>query len=210
VHPDVRTNMSGDVVTRVFDITPLNIQFQSQDQIGFSIAPTYELLEDDFDIWSGITLPRGAEYDFVRYGVNVNTASRRVLSTRSSVRFGSFFSGTREEVNLNLGVRPFVGAVAQLSAQWNRIQLDEGAFQTRVYQLTLDNQLNPWIFIVNNIQYDSVSDVLGWQMRFRWTVSPGNDLFVIFTQNWLDDPVVDRFTTQDTRAAAKFVYTYRW
>ena len=100
--------------------------------------------------------------------------------------------------------------MAQLNAQWNRIQLDEGAFQTRVYQLLVDNQLNPWIFIVNNIQYDSVSDVLGWQVRLRWTVSPGNDLFVIYTQNWLDDPIMNRFETQDRRGAAKFVYTYRW
>jgi hypothetical protein len=60
------------------------------------------------------------------------------------------------------------------------------------------------------VQYDSVSDVVGWQMRFRWTVTPGNDLFVIYTHNWLDDPIIDRFFTQDRRAAAKFVYTYRW
>jgi hypothetical protein len=33
---------------------------------------------------------------------------------------------------------------------------------------------------------------------------------VVYTQNWLDDPVLDRFATQDRQAAAKFVYTYRW
>ena len=43
---------------------------------------------------------------------------------------------------------------------------------------------------MNNIQYDSVSDVVGWQLRLRWTVTPGNDLFVVYTHNWLDDPVL--------------------
>ena len=100
--------------------------------------------------------------------------------------------------------------VANLSTEWNRIDLPEGEFQTRLYRLTLDNQFNPWIFVVNNIQYDSVSDRLGWQIRFRWTIDPGNDLYVVFTQNWLDDLLENRFLTQDRRGAAKFVYTYRW
>jgi hypothetical protein len=54
-----------------------------------------------------------------------------------------------------------------------------------------------------------VSQLLGWQSRLRWIVSPGNDLYVVYTHNWVDDPV-GRFMTQDRIAAAKFVYTYRW
>jgi hypothetical protein len=100
--------------------------------------------------------------------------------------------------------------VANLDTEWNRVSLPEGEFQPLLYRLTLDNQLNPWIFVVNNLQYDSVSNRLGWQIRFRWTIDPGNDLYVIYTQNWVDDIVRDRFLTQDRRGAAKFVYTYRW
>jgi len=209
---DLRTDMSNDVVTRIVDITPFQIQFQTQDQIGITVSPSYERLERDFTISEAdaIVLPAGSDYAFLRYGMSVNTASRRVLSTRSSVRFGGFFSGHRQDVSINVGVRPFVGAVAQISSEWNRIDLPEGEFQTRLHRLTLDTQLNPWIYVVNNVQYDSVSRRLGWQARFRWTVSPGNDLFVIYTQNWVDDPVGDRFFTQDRRGAAKFVYTYRW
>jgi hypothetical protein len=55
-----------------------------------------------------------------------------------------------------------------------------------------------------------VSDGLGWQFRLRWIVDPGNDLFFVYTHNWLDDDVLDRFVTQDRRASAKVFYTYRW
>ena len=72
-----------------------------------------------------------------------------------------------------------------------------------------DTQFNPWIYFVNNIQYDSVSDVLGWQFRLRWIVEPGNDLFFIYLHNWHDDLLMQRFVTQDRRAATKFVYAYR-
>ncbi len=204
------TDMENRVVTRDVRMQIFGIQFQSQDNINLSVIPTFERLEEDFEIYPDVLLTEGSEYHFTRYRLDVGTANRRILSTRSSVEVGDFFSGTRREAILNMGVRPFVGMVANLSAEWNRIELPEGDFQTRLYRLTLDNQFNPWIFVVNNIQYDSVSDRLGWQIRFRWTVDPGNDLYVIYTQNWVDDLTQHRFLTEDRRGAAKFVYTYRW
>ena len=62
--------------------------------------------------------------------------------------------------------------------------------------------------ISNNIQYDSVSRVLGWQFRFRWIVKPGNDIYVVWLNNWLDSTT--GLTTLDRSAAAKVVYTYRF
>jgi hypothetical protein len=64
--------------------------------------------------------------------------------------------------------------------------------------------------LVNNIQYDSQSAVLGWQSRFRWILTPGNDLYLVYTHNWLDDPVLSRLSTLDKRFASKILYTYRF
>ena len=204
------TDMENLLVTSDVSLTLLGVQFQSQDNFNVTVTPTFQRLEEDFEIHPGVLLSEGSEYNFARYRFDFQTKNGRILSTRSSFGFGDFFSGTREEVLVNVGVRPFVGMVANLSTEWNRIDLPEGEFQTRLYRLTLDNQFNPWIFVVNNLQYDSVSDRLGWQIRFRWTVDPGNDLYVVYTQNWVDDILENRFLTQDRRGAAKFVYTYRW
>jgi len=204
------TDMENRLVTRDVSVKLLGVQLHSTDNFNFSVIPTFERLEEDFEIHPGVALLEGSDYGFTRYRFDLGTANRRVLSTRSSFGFGDFFSGTREEVTVNLGVRPFVGMVANLSTEWNRIDLPEGEFETRLLRITLDNQFNPWIFVVNNIQYDSVSERLGWQIRFRWTIEPGNDLFMVYTQNWLDDVLENRFRTQDRRGAVKLVYTYRW
>jgi len=55
-----------------------------------------------------------------------------------------------------------------------------------------------------------VSRVMGWQSRFRWIVRPGNDLYVVYTHNWLEDPSLDRFVSLDRRAASKVLYTQRF
>jgi hypothetical protein len=55
-----------------------------------------------------------------------------------------------------------------------------------------------------------MSRVLGWQSRYRWILKPGNDLYVVYTHNWVEDPVRDRFGTLDRRAASKVLYTQRF
>jgi hypothetical protein len=54
------------------------------------------------------------------------------------------------------------------------------------------------------------SAVIGWQSRFRWIVTPGNDLYIVYIHNWLDDPVAGRAYTLDRRLASKILYTRRF
>ena len=207
---DLRTDVENRFLTRRLDFTLLQMELHSQDNFEISVVPTYERLENDFEISSEIVLPAGAEYDFNRFRVAFQTANRRVLALQSRVEVGSFFSGDREEITLTLGVRPRPGVTINLEQEWNRVSLAEGSFETRLFRVIADTQFSPWIYLVNNVQYDSVSDVIGWQSRIRWILTPGNDLFVVYTQNWIDSLELDRFTTQDRRASAKFVFTHRF
>lgn len=197
-------------LTRDLDWQVVRVETHSQDGIGFNIQPQYERLEEDFDIADGIVLPAGAEYDFRRYRLGFNTANRRPISVRGGYEWGGFYSGTRREVTMNIGVRPRRGVRVQLEGEWNDVDLDEGSFNTRIYRVISDTQFNPWMFVVSNVQFDTVSKILGWQARFRWTLRPGNDVFVVYTHNWLDDERVGRFRTLDRRGAAKVVYTHRF
>ena len=55
-----------------------------------------------------------------------------------------------------------------------------------------------------------MSRVLGWQSRYRWILRPGNDLYAVYTHNWVEGPLVDRFATLDRRAASKVLCTHRF
>ena len=110
--------------------------------------------------------------------------------------------------DLNLRVRP--GVIIYTSAEWNRVELDEGRFETRLFRVVPELQFSPWVSWVNTIQYDTQSAVLGWQSRFRWIVKPGSDLYFVYTHNWVDNPLEHRFSTLDRRAASKVLYTHRF
>jgi hypothetical protein len=197
-------------LTRDINLQVLRVETHRQDGFDFSVSPQYERLEEDFEISDGVVLPAAAEYTFNRYRLGMNTANRRVVSVRADYEWGGFFSGSRREFSMNMGVRPRPGIRVQLESEWNEIALAEGSFATQTHRLVTDTQFNPWMFVVSTVQFDTVSRVVGWQGRFRWTLRPGNDLFVVYTHNWLDDRTLDRFATLDRRAAAKFVYTYRF
>jgi hypothetical protein len=164
----------------------IRVESHFQDGPRFTISPEYQRLEEDFEISDGIVLPRGGEYSFLRYRIGGNTANRRVVSLRGSYEWGDFYSGTRQEVSLNLNLRPRRGVRMQVEAEHNAIDLLEGAFTTKVFRFISDTQFNPFIYVVNNVQFDTISQVLGWQSRLRWTLTPGNDIFVVYNHNWLD------------------------
>jgi hypothetical protein len=208
---DIYTDTRNQLETRELDFTATRVEFHSGDNIEASIVPSYERLKDPFQISSGITLPAGAEYQFTRFRVAGQTANKRIVSVQPRIEWGSFLSGHRREMALGMGIRPRPGVTVNLNYEFNDVDLPEGSFQTKLYRVVADTQFSPFMYLVNNVQYDSVSRVVGWQSRFRWILQPGNDIFFVYTHNWMDplDPSA-RFATLDRRAAAKAVYTKRF
>jgi hypothetical protein len=51
-------------------------------------------------------------------------------------------------------------------------------------QLNLVYAFNPNLVLSNFLQYDTESQNVGNNMRLRWTLKPGNDLFVVWNRGW--------------------------
>jgi hypothetical protein len=106
-------------------------------------------------------------------------------------------------------LRPRPGLSLHLSGEFNDVDLPQGSFATKLYRLDARTQFSPWISLSNNVQYDSESGEVGWQLRFRWIQKPGNDTFFIWTQNWREE-FGSRFASLDRRGVAKIVRTIRF
>ena len=208
---DVYTDTKNKLITQEFELTATRVELHSGDNTEFSVVPSYEHLEAPFEISSGVVLPAGSDYRFTRFRVSGSTANKRIVSIQPRVEWGNFLSGRRREMVMGMGIRPRPGVTVNVNYEYNDVDLKEGAFQTKLFRVVADTQFSPFMYLVNNIQYDSVSKILGWQSRFRWIITPGNDIFFVYTHNWIDpvDPS-SRFTTLDRRAAAKAVYTKRF
>jgi hypothetical protein len=199
--------LSQDVAIR-----PLTMVLNDGSRLAYEAEVTYERLEEDFEIDDGVVLPTGQVYRFTRHQIDGSMADRYVVSVGGTLAFGDFFSGRRQDYAIDVSVRPRTGVA--LSAEFERsvLTLAEGSFETNLIRATASTQFSPWLSLQNRLQYDDVSRLLGWQLRFRWIQRPGNDVFFVYTHNWreIEADGHRRFGTFDSRAAAKVVYTRRF
>jgi hypothetical protein len=207
---DIQTDLRNNLLERTIGLTLLETQLHSQDNVSFGVSNTEEHLDAPFNISRGISLPLGSEYNYSRFWVRGQTANRRVLALNLRYEAGDFYSGTRTQRSAGLNVRIRPGYIVYMNAEWNDVVLAEGGFSTNLFRVIGETQFTPFVALVNNVQFDTVSRVMGWQSRFRWIMKPGNDLYVVYTHNWQEDQMADRFSTIDKRIASKLLYTHRF
>jgi hypothetical protein len=175
--------------------------------------PTYERLFGPFEISPGVILTPG-EYRFTRFRSNlISTATKRRLSANAAVAWGNYWSGKAEQVTASVTYKLPPRFIVSLNSNQTFARLPEGRFTARIFTSNINYAASPSLSFSNLIQYDNRSRNLGWQSRVRWTLQPGNDLFVAFNQGWVEEEGDDRsrrFHVEDTRLSAKFQYSHRF
>ncbi len=176
----------------------------------FDMNPTYERLFEPFEISPGIVLPVG-EYRFTPLRIFFTSAQKRKLQGSIGLTFGNFWSGTAKTVQT--GFRYQLPPKFSISLNTNQTfaQLQQGNFIARIISTQVNYTVSPFLSFSNLVQFDNRSGNLGLQSRVRWTLKPGNDVFFIFGQGWVQElgGFYD-FRQQDSRLATKLQYTFRF
>jgi hypothetical protein len=82
------------------------------------------------------------------------------------------------------------------------------SFTVRIATVRFELQLSPDISWNNLVQYDNASDEINVQSRFRWTITPGSDLFLILNQGFIDEG--NSFDAGRTEPLVKLAWTFRF
>ena len=178
------TDSRGITESWRFFWAPINVQLESGDRFEINWVPWYEYLPEPFEIAPGVTLPVGP-YHFTRYRAEFETASHRWWGVGTTTWFGSFYDGHLLQQNNYLR---FTGRTGQwqagLSSEQNFGTLREGTFVQRLWQLNLAYAFNPNLVWTSFLQYDTESHNVGNNMRLRWTLKPGTDVFIVWNRGW--------------------------
>jgi hypothetical protein len=208
---DRMTDSANRLLALEMEFFPLRVQFHSGDNFNFQVRHLFDRIEEDFRMGPrrSVVLPQGNEYWYNEYIFNFGMSNRRPLALGGRFRWGDYFSGTRRDLEPTLSIRPRNGLLAELKGGWTRIELPEGQFSVSILQANVSSQFNPWMSLASNLQYDNDTRNIGWQMRFRWILRPGNDIYLVYTHNWRDDPAGPAQTI-DRQLASKIVFTHRF
>ncbi|MCX6628185.1 MAG: hypothetical protein NTW28_11225 [Candidatus Solibacter sp.] len=131
-----------------------------------------------------MTLPVGG-YNFTRFRGEFETSSHRWWQFETTTWFGSFYNGRLLQQENALRFTDRKGRwQAGLASEQNFGTLKEGTFVQRLMQFNLVHAFNPNLVWSNFLQYDTESHNVGNNMRLRWTLKPGNDLFIVWNRGW--------------------------
>ena len=201
------TDLDNVLLTRSTRLSLLDIRFESGDELSIDAQNRFEFLDEPFEIHPGVVLPVG-EHAFNGVRFQVESASQRKVAAEVALTLGQFWSGDRTGVETEVTLRPTSGLLFSTEWERNNVTLPGGEFVTNLVQQRAEWQVSPWISLTSIVQYDDVSSELGLFTRFRWILQPGNDLFIVYSQNW--QSLENRWLTLDRAATTKINYTHRF
>jgi len=168
---------------RVFT-APFNVQTESGEHLEANVAPQYERLDEPFEIAEGVVIPAG-QYHFTRYRVEAQSSRHRPWRVGGECWFGDFFTGSLTQWETFVTYTTPAGHLQlELNAENDFGHLPQGDFVQRLWALKTVYAFTPDLVLSAFGQYDSESGDLGINARFRWTIQPGNDLFVVWNHGW--------------------------
>ena len=176
---DYIENGAGQVETRTAQLR-FDTEFENSDRFSVDVLRNYELLVDPFTIASDVTIPVGA-YDFQDIYVAYAMGAQRRVSGTLSFQRGEFFDGNITTVGYSRGrieVTPQLSVEPSISI--NRVVLPQGRFTAKLVTSRVTYTFTPRMFVSGLVQYNSSSDLLGTNLRFRWEYQPGSELFVVY------------------------------
>jgi len=189
----------------------VSTNFESGEHIEINVAFQHELLVQPFEVVKGLKIAPGS-YDFRRVRFMLQSSKHRGWQLGTTNWLGTFYSGDLHEWTAYLKWdSPDARVQTAVTMLDNFGHLREGNFVQRLWQYQFTFALNPQIGVSSFIQYDNQSRNVGSNTRFRWTIRPGDDFFIIWNRSWSDILSSDHFSLipNDQLLAVKLRWTFR-
>jgi Domain of unknown function (DUF5916) len=191
---------------------PINVRMETGDRFEFNWSPRGETLLAPFEVSPGVVIPTG-DYTFTRWRVEAQSSAHRPLQFGTTTWFGQFFNGhlTQQE-NYLKWTSPKGRVQLQLNTENDFGNMPQGNFVQKLWQVQAAYAWNSNLILTSFVQYDTDSQNVGTNTRLRWTIKPGNDLFIVWNRGWqriLTRPDLS-LVPQTDLIAVKIRWTFRY
>lgn len=201
--------VDGSIESEIITLQPFRLENHTGDSLRFTLNTNKESLIEPFTISDGVIIPIG-EYDFDRYGLQLDTGGQRRLSGGFVYEAGDFYGGESFSLRPYLTWRPSANFWLNIEYRMDDVDLPQGSFVTRLTRLRTDIVFSSRLSWVNLFQWDNVSNTLGINSRLHWVPQAGRDLFLVLNHNLMDIDGNRTFRSESAELALKFNYTFRF
>jgi hypothetical protein len=146
-------------------------------------------LYSDWEIAEGVIIP-AAQYKMWKFNPIFISGDVKPYKITLDTEIGEFYGGNQFTMSYNVSYDFSKLFQAQLGGTYNNLRFpDEYASETSRklnlsrYFSRLKFNLSSKTSLNSYVQYDTRSDQLGWNLRFRYNPTEGTDLYVVYNQN---------------------------
>jgi hypothetical protein len=182
-----------------------DMYLRSNDKLSVAHNSYYELLILPFFIYEGVVIPPGI-YEWGETNLELQSDAGRPVDGSFNYTKGGFWSGDRSETRIAAGWRPSPGLSFNLGWTHNDVVLPQGSFTTDLGNLRAEFDFTTEMSIRSLVQYNSQSDQVLANVRFRYIYLPGSDLYVVYNER----RVAERSDLIDRALIIKATYLFRF
>ena len=161
------------------ELVSFRIEFNSSDVFSIDFSRNLEFPVESFEVGGDLGVPAG-RYRFYDAAAGLQLGPQRKVSGTLSLDLGEFFDGHRTgiaysgrtEISSQFAIEP------RVSFDW--ISLPGGRTRITLVGVRPTLTITPRMFVSALTQYNSSTNALETNVRWRWEFEPGSDLFVVY------------------------------
>jgi hypothetical protein len=156
-----------------------------------------------------ITIPAG-EYAWDEKFLGLQWGTQRRIAGGLMLQGGDYYDGTHFSRRGNVTWRPNRYFAIDVSMTEDRIKLPGGNFTLRIFGVNSTYAFSSTLSWSNLIQYDNISENLGFNSRLHWIPKAGQQAFVVLNWGLIDPDKNNTFVSAIADLSVKFNYTFRF
>jgi len=199
-------DLRGEILQWRIFTAPINWRLESGDRVEFNIVPYMERLPESFEIAPDVNIAAG-KYNWWRYRLEFQSASKRRVTTKLSWWFGTFYDGKMDQYQAEISWRPSHHLNLALEGEQDKGSLPSGDVDIQLARARINLFLSPNLQILSFLQYDNLTKSLGMNIRLRYTYRSLLDIFIVYNRSWLD--INNIFLPQLDQLFVKIQYAWR-
>jgi hypothetical protein len=174
------TDASGERMESRDQQGTFRVDFTSGDRTQIQFTKSFELIEVPFTLAKGVRIPVG-DYTFQQLEGSFTFGPQRKVSGTASAMYGSFYDGTVSEGSWRGRLEFSPQFYAEPTVTFNRVDTPWGSGFSNLVSSRLTYTLTPRMFVSGLVQYQTRTDSVTTNARFRWEYRPGSELFVVYS-----------------------------
>ncbi|MBN1158693.1 MAG: carbohydrate binding family 9 domain-containing protein [Bacteroidales bacterium] len=185
-----------------------SIGFQNRSSLSFSASEEFVLLNRPYDPTNtnGVKLAAGESFNWQNAGISYSSDLRKLFTYSMGGTYGSYYNGSRLNLNGSVGYRFQPYGSISVSANYNSISLPDPYNSAELVLIgpQLDITFTDKIFLTTFVQYNNQIENLNTNIRFQWRFAPVSDLYIVYTGN----AYTEGFTNKNRGLVVKLSYWF--